>query len=57
MIDHTMPNTRANEVLGYPPDARLRILNADDFGMYQAVNAAIFDTLTAGAEAQAIDGG
>jgi hypothetical protein len=30
--EKTMPNTRTNELLGYPPDARLLILNADDFG-------------------------
>lgn len=39
---------RANELLGYPPDARLLILNADDFGMYQAINEAILRTLTEG---------
>ena len=43
-----MPTTRTNEWLGYPPDARLLILNADDFGMYQAVNEAIFHTLKEG---------
>ena len=43
-----MPNPRANELLGYPPDARLLIVNADDFGMYHAVNAAILRTLTDG---------
>ena len=35
-----MPRHRANELLGYPPDARLLIINADDFGMYHAVNDA-----------------
>lgn len=39
---------RANELLGYPADARLLIINADDFGMYHAVNAATMRTLTAG---------
>lgn len=29
-----------NELLGYPPDARLLILNADDFGMCHAENEA-----------------
>jgi predicted glycoside hydrolase/deacetylase ChbG (UPF0249 family) len=43
-----MPTSRANELLGYPPDARLLVINADDFGMYHAVNAAILHTLTAG---------
>lgn len=31
---------RANELLGYPPDARLLIINADDFGMYHASTVA-----------------
>ncbi|MDP9363764.1 MAG: polysaccharide deacetylase family protein [Chloroflexota bacterium] len=39
---------RANELLGYPPDARLLIVNADDFGAYHAVNAAILRALTDG---------
>ena len=43
-----MPSTRTNEWLGYPPDARLLILNADDFGMYQAVNEATLRTLKEG---------
>lgn len=34
--------------LGYPADARLLIINADDFGMCHAVNAAIVRTLTEG---------
>jgi chitin disaccharide deacetylase len=43
-----VPNHRANDLLGYPPDARLLIINADDFGMYHAVNAAVLDALTEG---------
>jgi chitin disaccharide deacetylase len=39
---------RANELLGYPADARLLIINADDFGMYHAINEAILRTLTEG---------
>lgn len=35
-----MPGSRSSELLGYAPDARLLILNADDFGMYQAINEA-----------------
>lgn len=38
----------ANQLLGYPDNARLLIINADDFGMCHAVNEAIFQTLTEG---------
>jgi predicted glycoside hydrolase/deacetylase ChbG (UPF0249 family) len=31
----------SNELLGYPPHARLLIINADDFGMYPSVNRAV----------------
>jgi chitin disaccharide deacetylase len=45
----TLPNySPTNRLLGYPPDARLLIINADDFGMCHAVNAAIMRTLQAG---------
>jgi predicted glycoside hydrolase/deacetylase ChbG (UPF0249 family) len=37
-----------NKLLGYPNDARLLIVNADDFGMYDAVNEAIFRSLKEG---------
>lgn len=43
-----MPNKRTSELLGYPANARLLIVNADDFGMYHAVNEAIFRTLREG---------
>src|SRR5687767_14918235 len=39
---------RANELLGYPPDARLLIVNADDFGVSHAVNAATLRAFAAG---------
>jgi len=39
---------QTNRLLGYPPDARLLIINADDFGMCNAVNEAIFQVLAAG---------
>jgi predicted glycoside hydrolase/deacetylase ChbG (UPF0249 family) len=34
--------SQTNRLLGYPDDARLLILNADDFGMYPAINEGIF---------------
>jgi len=39
---------QTNRLLGHPPDARLLILNADDFGMYRAINEAIMRTLKEG---------
>ncbi len=30
-----------NRLLGYPDDARLLLINADDLGMYQAINEAV----------------
>ena len=33
---------QTNRLLGYPVDARLLIINADDFGMCHAINEAIF---------------
>ena len=42
------PNSHTNRLLGYPADARLLIINADDFGMCHAVNEAIIGTLEQG---------
>ena len=39
---------QTNRLLGFPDDARLLIINADDFGMCHATNAAIFRSLTEG---------
>jgi predicted glycoside hydrolase/deacetylase ChbG (UPF0249 family) len=39
---------QANPLLNYPADARLLIINADDFGMCHATNEAIIRTLQAG---------
>jgi predicted glycoside hydrolase/deacetylase ChbG (UPF0249 family) len=39
---------RANGLLGYPTDARLLFVNADDFGMCHAVNEAIIRSLEEG---------
>jgi predicted glycoside hydrolase/deacetylase ChbG (UPF0249 family) len=41
-------NSQTNRLLGFPADARLLIINADDFGMCHAVNAAIIGTLQKG---------
>jgi chitin disaccharide deacetylase len=40
--------SETNRLLGYPADARLLIINADDFGMCHATNTAIFRSLTEG---------
>ncbi|NSW58288.1 MAG: ChbG/HpnK family deacetylase [Armatimonadetes bacterium] len=37
-----------NAMLGYPPDARLLIINADDFGMSHNTNLAVFDAFERG---------
>ncbi|MFZ0535202.1 MAG: polysaccharide deacetylase family protein [Anaerolineales bacterium] len=39
---------QTNRLLGYPVDARLLIINADDFGMCNSINEAIFRTLKEG---------
>jgi predicted glycoside hydrolase/deacetylase ChbG (UPF0249 family) len=45
----TLLNTSlTNRLLGYPDDARLLIINADDFGMCKAINEAIVQTLIKG---------
>jgi len=40
--------SEANKLLGYPADARLLIINADDFGMCHSINAAILRSLREG---------
>ncbi|MGW1464470.1 polysaccharide deacetylase family protein [Streptomyces sp. NPDC002308] len=35
-------------MLGYPPDARLLIVNCDDFGMYTAINEAVVEAIEQG---------
>lgn len=39
---------QTNRLLGYPADARLLIVNADDFGLCRSITDAIFLTLTEG---------
>ncbi len=44
-----MPNNNpTNQLLGYPPDARLLIINNDDFGMCHAINEAVIQSITEG---------
>ena len=43
-----MNKSQTNRLLGYPADARLLIINADDFGLCHAINQAIFCTLKQG---------
>ena len=42
------PSARSSELLGFPPDARVLIVNLDDFGMYHAVNAAVIRSIEEG---------
>jgi hypothetical protein len=34
----------SSELLGFAPDARVLIVNCDDFGMHDAVNAAVVES-------------
>lgn len=43
-----LPDSRTNRLLGYPPEARLLIINADDFGMCHSVNEAVMRAFPAG---------
>lgn len=47
-MDDELNISQTNRLLGYPTDARLLIINADDFGMCQAINEGIFRTLQDG---------
>jgi hypothetical protein len=42
------PSVRSSELLGYPPDARVLIVNADDLGMSHAINAAVIESIENG---------
>lgn len=39
---------QSSQLLGFAPDARVLIVNADDFGMYEAVNAAVIRSVEDG---------
>ena len=38
----------SSELLGFAPDARVLIVNCDDFGMHDAVNAAVVESIESG---------
>jgi predicted glycoside hydrolase/deacetylase ChbG (UPF0249 family) len=38
----------SSELLGFPPDERLLIINCDDFGMHDAINAAVVESIEEG---------
>ena len=38
----------SSELLGYSPEARVLIINADDFGMYPSVNSAVLRSIESG---------
>jgi predicted glycoside hydrolase/deacetylase ChbG (UPF0249 family) len=42
------PSVRSSELLGFPSDARVLIINLDDFGMYQAINTAVVASIEDG---------
>ncbi len=42
------PPVLSSELLGFPPDARVLIVNNDDFGMYHAINAAVVESIEEG---------
>lgn len=43
-----MGTVRSSELLGFPPDARVLIVNLDDYGMYHAVNVAVVRSIEEG---------
>lgn len=44
----TTPSVQSSESLGHPPDARLLIVNCDDFGMYPSINTAVVESIEQG---------
>jgi predicted glycoside hydrolase/deacetylase ChbG (UPF0249 family) len=47
-LEPAVPSVQSSELLGYPPDARVLIVNCDDFGMYDGINAAVIDSIEQG---------
>lgn len=48
VTDDTAPTTVSGKLLGFAPDARVLIVNCDDFGMYHAVNSAVVASIEDG---------
>lgn len=48
MDGHAAPRVRSSELLGFPPDARVLIVNCDDFGMDDAINAGVIESIEEG---------
>src|SRR6266496_4429890 len=46
--DSGVMNRLSSELLGFAPDARVLIVNCDDFGMHDAVNAAVVESIESG---------
>jgi predicted glycoside hydrolase/deacetylase ChbG (UPF0249 family) len=46
--EENLSPVRSSELLGFPPDARVLIINCDDFGMYHAVNVAVVRSIEEG---------
>ncbi|MFL5797658.1 MAG: polysaccharide deacetylase family protein [Actinomycetota bacterium] len=42
------PLVLSSELLGFPADSRVLIVNCDDFGMYEAINTAVIDSIEQG---------
>ena len=47
-VERAVSSVRSSEVLGYSPEARVLIVNCDDFGMYDAINVAVIDSIDRG---------
>ncbi|MBI0384713.1 ChbG/HpnK family deacetylase, partial [Streptomyces albiflaviniger] len=43
-----MDGATSSQLLGFPPDARVLIVNCDDFGMHESVNVAVIDAIEEG---------
>lgn len=47
-VDANEPVVLSSELLGFSADARILIVNCDDFGMYPAINTAVIDAIEQG---------